>query len=148
MARPPGVTPEEIEERRVKVARLLVNGWSGNAISRQLNVHHSTVYDDIAAIRDEWKKNQTQPYEVWVARELESLDHLEQAISHRLDSGDPQAIQAALRIKERRAKYLGLDTPTRYIVEDSLTAEIRELAEQIGMTDSPAVRAILDANTG
>lgn len=147
MARPPGVTPEDIELRRVKVSDLLVNGWSARGIARQLNVHHSTICDDIAAIREQWKINQTQPYETWVTRELESLDNLERLLSPRLDRGDPQAIQAALRIKERRAKYVGLDTPTRFIVEDSLTAEIRELAEQVGMSDTPAVRAILDANT-
>lgn len=148
MGRTPGVTTEDIEQRRVKVAQLLVSGYSGNAIARQLGLHHSTIYADIEAVRDEWKKNQTQPYDVWVARELESLDAMERALSPRLDSGDPTAIQAGLRIKERRAKYLGLDQPTRYVIDDGLTAEIRELAEQVGDLDSPAVRAILDAHTG
>lgn len=149
MGRPPG-TDAEIEaareERRVIVADLLVNGWTAPKIARHIGAHHSTVYEDIAAVRAMWKENQTQPYDVWVTRELEALDHMEAKIAHRIDMGDVQAIQVRLRIQERRAKYLALDQPTRVIIDDGLTAEIRELAEQVGMTELPAVRAVIGAS--
>lgn len=145
MPKEPGITPESIEERRTKVAELLINGYSGNKIAHQLGVHHSTIYDDIAAIRELWRQNQTHPYDVWVTRELERLDYLEEKLSLRLDRGDPAALQVALRIQERRAKYLALDQPTRVIIDDGLTAEIRELAEQLGQMDSPVVKEILSA---
>lgn len=140
-------TNDAVEQRRTIVADLTLNGWSGPQIAQRLGVHHSTVYDDLTAIRDQWKLNQTQPYDAWVTRELQRLDYLEEKLAPRLDRGDPQAIQTALRIQERRAKYLGLDSPTRFVIDDGLTAEIRELAEQVGMTELPAVRAILDAHT-
>jgi hypothetical protein len=149
MGRPPG-TDAEIEaareERRVKVAELLINGYSARKIATQLGVHHSTVNDDIAAVRAQWAENQTHSYQTWVARELQRLDYLEEKLSLRLDRGDPAALQVALRIQERRAKYLALDQPTRVIIDDGLTAEIRELAEQVGMTELPAVRAVLGAS--
>lgn len=141
-------TKDEVAARRTIVAGLTLNGWSGPKIADRLDVHHSTVYDDLEAIRAEWAKNQTHTYDEWVQRELQRLDYLEEKLAPRLDGGDPQALQVAIRIQERRTKYLGLDSPTRFIVDDGLTAEIRELAEQVGMGDSPAVRAILDANTG
>lgn len=148
MSKQPGITEDAIAERRTIVADLLVNGWTAPKIATHLGVHHSTVYDDIAAVRAMWKLNQTHSYDEWVERELEALDHMESKIAHRIDTGDTQAIQARLRIQERRAKYLALDAPTRVIVEDSMTAEIRELAAQLGVEDAPMVRELLDADKG
>lgn len=149
MTKDAGITPDTIEQRRAIVADLLLNGWSASNIARHVGVHRDTVYEDIKAVRALWAQNQTHSYAEWVQAELEALDHMEAKIAHRIDTGDVQAVQTRLKIQERRAKYLGLDSPTRFIVEDSLTAEIRELAEQVGMTDTPAVRAILNhANTG
>lgn len=142
-------TLDAIEERRTIVADLMLNGWSAPKIAKHVGVVHQTIYTDIQAVRDQWAANQTHSYDVWVQRELQTLDHLEAAIAHRVDTGDLNAVTVKLKIQERRSKYLGLDSPTRFIIDDGLTAEIRELAEQVGMNDSPAVRAILDnANTG
>lgn len=124
----------------------MVNGWTAPKIAKHLNMHHSTIYDDMAAVRAQWKENQTHSYDEWVQRELEALDHMESKIAHRIDTGDTQAVTARLKIMERRAKYIALDAPTRVIVEDSMTAEIRELAEQLGVADAPVIRELLDAD--
>jgi hypothetical protein len=145
MGHPTG-TADAIEERRTKVAELLINGYSARKIATRLDVHHSTICDDITAVRAQWAENQTHSYQTWVARELERLDYLEEKLSLRLDRGDPQALQVALRIQERRSKYLALDQPTRVIIDDGLTAEIRALAEQVGMTELPAVKAVIGAS--
>lgn len=145
MTKEAGITEDAIAERRTIVADLLVNGWTAPKIAKHLGMHHSTIYEDIAAVRAQWKINQTHSYDEWVQRELEALDHMEAKIAHRIDTGDTQAVQARLRIQERRAKYLALDAPTRVIVEDSMTAEIRELAAQLGVEDAPVIRELLDA---
>lgn len=145
MGRPDG-EPDAIEERRSIVADRLINGWTAPRIAKELGHHHSTIYEDIAAIRDQWAENQTHSYGEWVARELERLDYLESKIAHRIDTGDTNAIQIGLRIQERRAKYLALDSPTRVVIEDALSAEIRELAEQVGQLDNPIVREIVSGN--
>lgn len=139
---------DALAARRSIVADLLLNGWSGPAIAKHVGVHHDTVYEDIKAIRAQWAENQTHSYEEWVQRELQALDDLEAKIAHRIDTGDLQAVQTKLKIQERRTKYLGLDSPTRFVIDDGLTDEIRKLAEEVGMTDSPAVQAIIHAHTG
>jgi DNA-binding CsgD family transcriptional regulator len=60
--------------------------------------------------------------------EVERLDHMLAAISPAIDEGDLAAIDRALRIQERRAKLLGLDSPsqqqldiTRHTVELDLS---------------------------
>lgn len=136
---------DTIEQRRSIVADLLVNGWTAPKIAKHIGVHHETIYRDIAAVREQWAKNQTRSYAEWVQGELEALDHMEAKIAHRIDTGDVQAVQVRLRIQERRAKYLALDQPTRVIIDDGLTAEIRALAEQVGMTELPAVKAVIGA---
>ena len=139
---------DDIEQRRSTVADLLVNGWSASKIAEHVGVHRDTVYEDIKAIRAMWAENQTHSYDEWVHAELEALAHMEAKIAHRIDTGDPQAIAVRLRIQDRRSKYLALDAPTRVIVEDSMTAEIRELAAQLGVEDAPMVRELLDADQG
>ena len=136
---------DAIEQRRATVAELMLNGWSAPKIARHLGTHHETIYRDVTAIRAQWRENQTHSYTEWIERELQRLDSLEEKLDPRLSTGDPQALQVALRIQERRAKYLALDQPTRIVIDDGLTAEIRELAEQLGMTDTPAVQEILNA---
>lgn len=143
MGHPTG-TDDAIEQRRSIVADLLVNGWNAPKIAKHLSVDPKTVYNDIAAIRTQWKENQTHSYDEWVQAELEALSHMEAKIAHRIDTGDLTAVQTRLKIMERRAKYTALDQPTRFVIDDGLTAEIRDLAEQVGQIDSPAVRAILD----
>lgn len=54
-----------------------------------------------------------------VVRRLEEmrLDRMLSALDEGVEGGDPTAINAALRIMERRAKLLGLDAPAKQEVE-------------------------------
>jgi hypothetical protein len=45
--------------------------------------------------------------------ELERLDELQAAFHEKAKAGDPQCAAIVLRIQERRAALLGLDTPTK-----------------------------------
>lgn len=134
---------DQIENRRSTVADLYLNGWQITRIARHLNVDRGTIYNDLAAIRTEWKANQTQSYGDRVARELERDDYLESKIAHRIDTGDLVAVQTALRIQERRAKYLALDAPTRVVVDDSRITNLVAVAEKLGVAEMPEVKEIL-----
>lgn len=90
-----------------------------------------------------WREQQTQSYGDRVAKELERDDYLESKIAHRIDTGDVAAVQTALRIQERRAKYLALDAPTRVIVDDQRIQGLLQVAEKLGIADLPEVREIL-----
>jgi hypothetical protein len=47
------------------------------------------------------------------ALEMDRLDRYLDKLEPRIEQGDDKAIHAAIRIMERRAKYLGLDAPER-----------------------------------
>lgn len=135
--------PDQVEERRSHIADLYLNGWNITRIARHINVSRETVHQDIKAIRRQWAENQTQSYGDRVAKELEYTDHLAASIAHRVDTGDAAAIQVALKIQERRAKYLALDAPTRVVVDDQRLNGLRALAEQLGVLDAPEVLELL-----
>lgn len=148
MGRPPGNDLEveaSAEERRITVADLYLNKWSARRIANHIGVHHTTVLEDIKTIRARWIAEQTQSYDERVASELAECDHLRAALAHRIDTGDIQAVLAALRILERRAKYLALDSPTRVVVDPAMTEELKALAEKLNVTDDPEIRELLRA---
>jgi transposase len=135
--------PDEIEQRRSLVADLYLNKWSARAIAKHMGVHHTTICDDITAIRKQWVENQRQSYEERIASELEECDYLRKAIAHRVDTGDTNAILASLQILNRRAKYLNLDSPQRVVITSEELDGLREVAERVGVIDDPQVRELL-----
>lgn len=70
-----------------------------------------------------------EPARAVLALELNRLDAATQAIWKKVRSGDIQSIQTLIRVMERRAKYLGLDAPTKSAVTiDDLPNDPKELA--------------------
>lgn len=45
--------------------------------------------------------------------ELDRLDHMLEKLKPKLDNGNIKAIETAIKIQERRSKYLGLDAPEK-----------------------------------
>ena len=98
---------EDREKRRDKVMPMALAGASCRQISRQLDVHHSTVARDIRARLQEAAKRDpaTEAY-----RELQRqrIEHLLRTWWHRAFE-DLQAADAVVRLLAREAKLLGLD---------------------------------------
>ncbi|MFT4471864.1 hypothetical protein ACMX2H_18335 [Arthrobacter sulfonylureivorans] len=67
-------------------------------------------YNDIQKAMDELTR---EPAEAVRLQEIELLDVMARGLMSRAAKGDEKAIQAMLKIQERRAKYLGLDTPVQ-----------------------------------
>ena len=65
------------------------------------------------------------------ALELERLDAMLLALWRRVQNGDERAIDRALKIEERRAKRLGLDTPIRTVTLDDIDREIARLEAEL-----------------
>ena len=108
MARTPD--PEVIDrERKVLEARLL--GMSFDQIAASLGyasksgAHH--------AYKRALQRTIQEPADEVRQQELERLDRLWRGIIDPASRGDVQAINTALRIMERRARYLGLDAPVK-----------------------------------
>ena len=73
--------------------------------------------------------------------ELDRLDRLQAAVWNEAMTGNPRAIETALKILDRRAKYLGLDAPIKQEVKvdiadaASIDAEVARLVELLAAND-------------
>ncbi|MCL2449235.1 MAG: helix-turn-helix domain-containing protein [Polyangiaceae bacterium] len=97
-----------IQERRAQALELRKRGYSYRDVAKALGVSvqvaHAYVKDAIAAIP-------VEAAEIVRAMELERCDRLWNSLQTKIKDGDPHAVQAAIRVLDRRAKYLGLDAP-------------------------------------
>ena len=102
----------EIEIRRKKVAANLTAGLNYRDIAGALDVSLATVASDVKMILKNWQADQVSSVDQWVQLESHRLDRAINAIWEKVTSGDLNAIDRALKIMERRARLLGLDTPS------------------------------------
>ena len=100
--------PHNVAEarRRSQAVQLRIAGTSLAKIAEALGYHDAT--GARRAIMTELK-HLREPGEEYLALELARLDQMQMALNVAVRNGDPAAITAALRVMERRAKYLGLD---------------------------------------
>lgn len=132
-----------LAERRANALKLKIAGATYDAIARTLHyANRGNAYRDIQAALAAITK---EPAEQLKKLELERCDEMLLYIWPQVKKGNLSAIDRALRIMERRARYEGLDAPTRQVVtvitEDVIDAEIRRLEEKL------AARAQVDAAT-
>lgn len=67
----------EVLQRRTKVADLYIKGWTQAAIAIECNISQPTICDDLAKIRDEWRKSSIRDFDVLRERELQRIDRVE-----------------------------------------------------------------------
>ena len=99
----------DIDERRIRVAALMLESLTTRQIEQRLGIGHGTVMRDIAAVREEWQQRRLAHMDQWVAEELARLDVAMAAIWPKVQAGDTWSIDRMIAIMERRARYLGLD---------------------------------------
>lgn len=103
----------EIEVRRAKVAKLKLGGISLRQIAQELGCSLGTVHSDLEAVLA--RTVDTADEHIRMERDV-SLGRCEvalRAIWPRICRGDVEAINAFVRLDQRRAKLLGLDAPTK-----------------------------------
>lgn len=127
----------DIEERRTRVAEMLLARISEREMARKLRVSLGTISHDVAAVRAEWLAHRTTNVEQIASEDLARLERAEAAIWTQIEGGKLLAIDRLLAIMERRAKLLGLDAPSKV----DITHRVRELAEQEGLDPNEAVQA-------
>ena len=105
---------DEIIIRREAIAAMRARGLTLRQIRENLKnldppieVSHGTISRDVQIIRAEWKQKATESIDEWIARELADLDELEK------QAWREKRYDLVLKIKDRRAKLLGLDKPMR-----------------------------------
>ncbi len=67
----------EIAQRRAKVADLYIRGWTQATIAIECGASQPTICDDLAKIRDEWRKSAIRDFDVLRERELQRIDRIE-----------------------------------------------------------------------
>ena len=111
-----GVNQEavKIEERRRKVLQLYLRHQTQAEIGRVLGVDQKTISNDIAAIRAGWKEANTFDFDAIKQREAAELDEMEAEAA--IEFGRKKSSEwftNRLKVKERRARLLGLDEPAK-----------------------------------
>lgn len=118
-------------ERMAKVLELRKAGVTFRKIGEQLDVTHQQAYHDY---RDALAEITREPAEEVRDLELARLDDLYLIAYSRARKGnDMRAVDSALKIMDRRAKYLGLDDAPH---QDGVNA-VRTLLEQLIHDDDP-----------
>lgn len=117
----------EVKERRLKVSELYKKRYRQFEIARILNCDQSTISRDIKAIHKEWSAQCVDNIHIVRIRELADLDEMEKECIIRLEELKKHPHQGSRwmeerrKIKERRARMLGLDTEQRYVVRKEIT---------------------------
>lgn len=135
----------EMEERRARVIALRRTGAPFRAIAEQLGVGVATVYDDYRKALD--KLVPVEDLEAARQMELDRLDRLQMAHwAAATDSNHPDtyaAVNAVLKVMDRRAKLLGLDQPVDRTASDlsgisdleTIDQKIAELVDEMNRRD-------------
>lgn len=115
-----GMTKER-RERAAKSLNLREGGATYEQIGRSTGVSTKRAYEDV---QDALKEITREPAEAVLDMELRRLDSLWRTAYIQAKEGSLKAIQSSLQIMDRRARLLGLDTPTA--VQDNGVTEARE----------------------
>ncbi len=137
------VTPAKklaILQRRQKVADLLLQSWTQEAIAQELGTSQAQIAADLKKIREAWRESSIRDFDAARDLELERLARIEReawaawqrsqqpsqsatvdgeagsqkakrTVKHQY--GDPRFLDIALRCNEARRKLLGIDAPVK-----------------------------------
>jgi hypothetical protein len=129
-----------ILQRRQKVADLLLQSWTQEAIAQELGTSQAQIAADLKKIRKAWQESSIRDFDAARDLELERLARIEReawaawqrsqqpsqsatvngeagsqkakrTVKHQY--GDPRFLDIALRCNEARRKLLGIDAPVK-----------------------------------
>ena len=123
-------------ERAIRALELRRAGLNYDQIAEQLGYSQAAgVYN---VVKRELERARIETADDVLNLELSRLDRMEAALWPAAARGEVAAIDRLLKIAERRAKYLGLDAPTKQQVEvtayqggTDIDREVERLAEQL-----------------
>jgi transposase len=100
-----------IEERRVRVARLLLErpGIRLVEIAHRVGVSVATAHRDVQAVRAEWAAQRVAAYEARLVEDFARTDAAIEAIWPHVAAGKPWAIDRLCSLIQLRIKLLGLE---------------------------------------
>jgi hypothetical protein len=144
------LAPEKVRAtlREAEAVELRAAGVCFAKIGEKLEMSESGAYLAVKRVLERVIAQATETQGENVCLALLRLDTMLTALWPRVLAGDPQAVAAALRVEERRARMLGYDAPAQVAPTtpdgtepwklEGLTAEVRAEAERLMV--EPVVR--------
>lgn len=129
-------------ERRGKAIRLKIDGYTYTEIAEKLGYSSKgSACKDVSRALERHVIEEGLAIEAWRELELARLDVLQKAIWPEAKEGNPRAIETALKVLDRRAKLLGLDSAIKLevLTIDALDAQIQRLEAELGRHDLAAL---------
>jgi len=108
--------------QQTQALALRAHGHSFRGIARTLNIGATTAHALVKSAMAAERKYISEAKADYIELEIHRLDTYLQALAKKVQSGEPRAVDTALKIGERRAKLLGLDAPVR--VDQNVKATI------------------------
>ncbi|WP_409264506.1 helix-turn-helix domain-containing protein [Pseudomonas sp. KCJK9000] len=105
-------------ERKRKAFALRKGGASYTEIADALGISVSTAHGYVTELLKQLSEGTKEDAEVVKQLELMRLDQMWMAIEGQIRKGHLQAIDKGLKVMDRRAKYLGLDSPIKAAITD------------------------------
>jgi DNA-binding transcriptional ArsR family regulator len=125
--RPNRLDETAIAERRKKVSQLYLRHQNQYEIARALGVSQQTVSLDIAALREAWKAEGVTNFDQVKEREAVELDEMEAEAAIQFSRRQNwEWFDRRIKVKERRARMLGLDAP----VKTDSNVNVRTLSDE------------------
>jgi hypothetical protein len=131
----------ELVDREIKVLELRRAGLTWQRIGEETGYADAT--GAYAAYKRAIKRTMQQPADEIREQELDRIDRLQLAAWPNAMKGDTKAILTIVKLMERRAKLLGLDTPIKIQQEvttwdgnESIDRAVRELAALLTANDA------------
>lgn len=120
--------PEAIvdAQKKMQIMQLRVAGWAvwqiAEHLKMELNNVHNHIFEQLSSWRDMTQESANELREL----EVQRFDEFLRALWPKIQTGNPRAIETALKVCERRAKLLGLDAPEKR--EVTVDASIQTLS--------------------
>jgi len=116
---------EQIPERQIQCLRLRQSGKSYRQIGEIVGVSYVTAYNDVHKALEVVKEKCFEEAKKVKAIEIARLDRALAAIWDEVEAGNLQAIDRLIKIQERRARFEGLDAPTKQEIDVATPEPIR-----------------------
>lgn len=121
----------ETAARRRQVVALLLAGATQAEAARALGVEPTTLSNDVAAIRQQWREEHSGDIEALVQQEVARLNRLQMTHWDNALRGSIPATEICLKISDRRRKLLGLDAPEQHAVSVTNDTTLEDLSSRL-----------------
>jgi len=102
-----------IEQRRERITKLRISGWSIRDIAAHIGCSIGTVHGDLSAVLERTQDAANDATKRERAVSLARLDVATKGIWPEVETGGVEAVDRLVKLEQRRARLLGLDAPAR-----------------------------------